>query len=781
MAASLDQDDTDLQMDFEEDVVLQGGPLDQYLTEIADEQMYSYCVYHKVSDEEQADFERPDFKEGSQAQQSQILGKTKSLRSASFDSASPITNLGRIKSLTTNVAEFIAFNSLEKALALDTMEEIFQVLHSDSTDFSKLDLPNLSVAANHKLPVAKVFHALKSKSLLAFLRTIIYWTPPKYVFPISMLCISIISALEWRSIVSWLLNINYSNVQMSPLMAPLLCIALPCLCLGVHKIMKLKNFIVLTDCLIFQVNKFKKCFESFNHLIDRTLLLIREAEIISMGYTYYHASAPLNILKDKESQRGRCPVLRKMLLDILFESFKDFKISASEVVKYLPKEVQNKYEIDGVLTIPVDSIASFIKDRHEMLKENITVDLLKSFICLSRAQQAGFLEVMSASVQNWWQSLDETVKSYSEKLSNLEYTISNLCITIENFMKKLTIEYNFTKNNLFQEDNKVQNNIKPAATRPQPLFDNQVSSAILHLQSAMERVNSLHRIIANYQSLKDSDEVATKEFMKEFDLIISAFKTNADGAIACICNIEEDVNKSYLKTSSQNDPPNDSSGNYHHDSTRKLTQNQENVNTSKIDQETHGDVMIEGYSDAVEFDIAVKEDEYFLHEKERLQREQEGSKKLMRELKSIFSLKKDPAGLLTFDLVKRGATNVESIYDEDVSCSDKTTHLSSVISLKSTSSCLLQNNETYFEDNYQTADIPIALEELKSHPHHGNSQGTFPVTFGFKFDDTPQGNAMALVASAVANQCRLLGIAEQTIVADTSDIDSDAVNEDDLH
>ena len=257
----------------------------------------------------------------------------------------------------------------------------------------------------------------------------------------------------------------------------------------------------LCDNAIEAAKKLIKSLESFCQILDKSILLIREFEVIGKGITVYHPNLPL--LKLGTQKRGMCCVLRNCMLRNMLTSFRTFKKMAVNLMKVLPVDLRIIYKEDSISNISDLEIESSLGIDCSMDEHNISTDALKSLICLNKTQ---IIEILQHIALTICRLLDETeAENQNPPIKSLLQLIGKDFIEqqpiLENITKDLLCKCVFTKQHEFRAK-LVTKESRPISSQRDRFSDLMmiIDSASLHLKSSLDRLQCIEDILPWSQS-----------------------------------------------------------------------------------------------------------------------------------------------------------------------------------------------------------------------------------------------------------------------------------------
>ena len=407
-----------------------------------------------------------------------------------------------------------------------------------------------------------------------------------------------------------------------------------------------KQLMFMCTDAINTADMFTHSSESICKCFDKCFLLIRECEVISMGSTFYHPSMPL--LKIAPRKRGMCIPLRKCVEKNSLIYFESMKTLVLQLINHLPDHLKLLHIDDGICSIAVEDIMSSF-DKESYLDEGaLTSAMVKSLICLTRSQLFEMFQIIRQVLQKFLETdrYGEEIQLLSS-IENLTKSLKVVTIGSESVLKDMESVYMFTKENEFIEKEYINKTMLPSQRF---LWGVKIDSSFLHLKSAtgtLQQIENIFKADVSEEVSLGTDIIANMEESQKSTMknLLDNVKCDLEGARSCINEIEGLFHTNKLVT-------NDECGKNDIDSFAQSSSNIMSVSPNISLVEPEGDLLLEAISDPT-YGRNWTEDNMLRFEEEQYNQQIRESKMLMSELKTIFSRKKDPVGLLPFDLVKK--------------------------------------------------------------------------------------------------------------------------------
>ena len=394
--------------------------------------------------------------------------------------------------------------------------------------------------------------------------------------------------------------------------------------------------------------------EAFCKALDKSFLLIRECEVIAQGWTFYHPSMPT--LQSGSRRRGSCLTLRKTVMNNCLQLFEIIASTAKLLTKSLPDNLQLIYAEDGIFNITTNEIQSSINQMGYKEDEVPPSDLLKSMMCLIKSEIVEMFQITLLLLEKQLEKQEISIQDSSDSqilIDALTATLTDTNTTLLLILNDINSKYSFAKENEFKE--KLSKN-KPRLTLPKSPLEMKIDSAALHLKSAIGHLECLENLLSS--NIANNECLETPEALtQEIHQLTSVFNYDLESAKYCVGGVDE----AFL--SKINDIVVDEC------SCTSKAEASRQVSAPIICHEEpivepEGDQLLEGISAPFEEHSNDGNMEQSILEEKRLKRQLNENKRLINELKVIFSFKKSPVGLVPFDLLKQNiniANNIEEI------------------------------------------------------------------------------------------------------------------------
>ena len=423
-----------------------------------------------------------------------------------------------------------------------------------------------------------------------------------------------------------------------------------------HKWYCFRNFTENCKDIVSACESFVSNCESLFKVVDKSILLIRECEVISMGLTFYHPNLPA--LKTGSRKRGRCSILRRSLYENILKCFEVLRNASGTMIDTLPEELRLFYKEESISVISIDEIKSSIG--HDNLDfDCINSDILKSMICLVKSQIIELFEVTVTLLEKSFISKLQEGKIDPEFLLDMIFHIfgKDLQVHMNGFVKDIESKYTFTKENEFKEkSSKMRQYPARKTNNSQEQFHALLDSASLHLKASLGSIESLEEFLVEQNENRQSLEMENKSFHQKLEDIVILFNHDIDSAKDCVSAINDILQ---IQTESKHPLP-------HADCNDRSEISMTSPTLKFAYTDSEGDQLLEGISEPTQ-EIISKEQAPSMEEARLAKSQIRENKRVVNELKAIFSLKKSPVGLMPFELVRDNVNiNLKESSDEEV-------------------------------------------------------------------------------------------------------------------
>ena len=383
------------------------------------------------------------------------------------------------------------------------------------------------------------------------------------------------------------------------------------------------------------ITRFSAIIFKYNNLINKAMRHVKEVEVISLGYTTMKSILPYDPTKGK-----KCLKLRNCLMDGLFDIFMQIRTSQRLLLQGgIEHQLLCDYKEEYIASISLDvfsEILSVKKKDSETGLPFIQLEELKKVICLYKSQLS---ELVYKTIVDLYTVYKGKVTE-NNLIQEIIYLTSDLTKNIRQAVRLLDEHLHASVKLIFQRQKlkapkSVQNNVD---------LKSFFHSSELHLYAALNRIDEMKCLIKQHEELEKSPSELFSGLIVQFNLAL-------ENAKCCIQDAGDIVNPRRIKSKVTD--------NNHIDGNISARENTDDNVVFHEPIKIDGDVLFEGESDTHQIrEVSMENIEEF----ERSLKESKDSKKLLRELKSVFAVKDSPVGLLKFPLNK---ASHEEISDSD--------------------------------------------------------------------------------------------------------------------
>lgn len=430
------------------------------------------------------------------------------------------------------------------------------------------------------------------------------------VFGIIVFCVSIILPMFTKSI-SWTLILTF-------LFFVLITISF---FYYLQKRNKTQNNI--SNDILGHVECLVEILSSYDKVIDKTLRHIKEVEIITNGYSQINMLQTLLNQKVATSKGNQCLKLRSSLLGGLTELFNQLRVNV-RVILGSKEQLRYDYKEEYVALMPIDAFSQILYSAaktEDNVVEVTPLNQLKSVVCLYRVQLSEYIYIM-------------VITLFAFHCNKNEETAKNVCFALEDTVQSLLKHYTILKEQYLISVRMVFSRKEEAIEKKAPVLP--VMSEILHssevhLHGALARIQEMNTLFL------ENDVTSQKFPIAMLQALTNQFNLSLENAKFCI----EDVVDKVL--------PKKTIRNFTNAEKADLLDNIDEKYVLFTPPVAIGDMLYEGESE-----IAACRESGMLNmdEIENALKESRESRKLMRELKTILSVKESPVGLVSFPLTK---------------------------------------------------------------------------------------------------------------------------------
>jgi len=369
--------------------------------------------------------------------------------------------------------------------------------------------------------------------------------------------------------------------------------------------------------LLTSVEKFSQLFCSYNLQIDKVIRHLRETEVIMHGYS--------QINKHPTTSNGKkCLRLRCCLIDGLTDLFHQLRVNTRILMKNKRNSVNFDYKEEHIAIMPLDTFSEVLYSSNTESQEMPALPRLKSAVYLYRAQMSEYVYMVVLLLFALHHD-----KSMGKHISDIVFSIKDLNRRIEIISSSLDDSLSISIKLVFEK--KDPDSVKRLKELTEPSFADILHSSEVHMFAALARIEDLKNIFSSNSNISDENS------LKALGIVFSQFVLSIENARYCV---EEVYEKTHPRQQSGKDVEGiesnvvDDDAELHHV-------------LPTMQREELGDVLYEGESEHVDT-IPIYGDT----NTEDAVMDTRESRKLMRELKTILSVKESPMGLMEFPLKK---------------------------------------------------------------------------------------------------------------------------------
>ena len=376
---------------------------------------------------------------------------------------------------------------------------------------------------------------------------------------------------------------------------------------------------------------FVNIYLKIDQIMDKSIKHIKEVEVINTGLQIYRDKIAGNQML-LGGRTPKCLNLRNVMLDMLIDLFLEMRVNLRNLLKCHSDELFS-FKEEYIASIPLDRFDDIVS--HEKPpSDNLTLPAvslkkLKSLVYLYRALLSEFvLGLIVCFYSNISHSKGNDVGDLYHVLDQLLTVSKNYPELLEKTLEK-SLKLTFIKDMGTAQRNKTI--VKKSS---ESVSEQYFNNCKINLFSALKRIEEAEEVI----NKKDS---STSEPIDLFEKIVLEFFMNVDNARACVEDVLElhrpKPQKSFGDDQNHKELEEDDCNTF------------DKIPTSAILEREMGDRMYEGESLNVPAGIDEPVDIEDLQQQLKEKRE---SKRLLKELKTVFKVKESPAGLLSFPLAK---------------------------------------------------------------------------------------------------------------------------------
>ena len=375
----------------------------------------------------------------------------------------------------------------------------------------------------------------------------------------------------------------------------------------------------LPNILLDEIKTFHEVSVKFETLIDKIIKHLKEVEIISNGNSFIEMTQ-LPFLPER---KRKCVKLRQAVFDALMEVYLFVRTRERLLLEHNLKK-KDMFKEEYLAELPFDVFAEILEETKTEGESYIQLYQIKGMTSLYREQ---FSEYIYSAV---------VLLNCIRKEPHMASIIGDLLFGYADAVKCLS-KFLSELETIYETSVKLTYRVDEKARKHEPYLKTSSITDLLHssklsLHSALQRVDD---IIA----LHESQNVTREESRDIFVALVNRYFMSLQDSKYYIDDLVETVKPKLDRESSESNQENPFSENNDLNT---------NVAFAQPSQEV-GDLLLEGESTGP---VLKKENKEDFEEIRKFLMENKNSKKLMRELKCILSVKDSPAGLISFPINK---------------------------------------------------------------------------------------------------------------------------------
>jgi len=375
----------------------------------------------------------------------------------------------------------------------------------------------------------------------------------------------------------------------------------------------------VTNNLMNQLIEFNQISEHFEQLVDKTIKHIKEVELVSNGYIKTVAS--LNSIK--RTPNTTCKKLRQVLFDGCLNLFMTIRSRQRVLLQSNDFGQIDNAKDEYLAELPLDIFTDILEESRDEQHQydEVQLERIKGMVCLYREQCSEFI-YSSILTLHTLEHIDDTYK-----VKDILFACTDITRNLTKAANQLETKLNASLRLFFNHSD------LPMISKPQIANENESVTKLFHssklyLHSALRRLDEMIEL---------HDEVHD-ENKEQFISVVNQFYLLLENSKYCIDDIA-DVSKATNKS--------DESALDQSKQTNIKNENIENIKMFELPTEEIGDMLLEAESDG---NLVKEQEDMNPDEIQASMKESRNSKKLMRELKCILSVKDSPSGLISFPL-----------------------------------------------------------------------------------------------------------------------------------
>ena len=375
-----------------------------------------------------------------------------------------------------------------------------------------------------------------------------------------------------------------------------------------------------------------------NKLLDKSVQLIKEVEVVSMGMTHYNSNIPFENLEIRSTHSQKCQRLRKILWKFTVLLLKMQSHDTKKLFELILHEIPFDYKEEYIALLPkgsLDEIVNLNEDVDDViikLGKCIPLREVKNVVALFRIQQSEFLYRLMITLIYIYKVDDS---KGSEHLKSIALILEEQNDRFQFACQKVSDQLEITAKFAFKdEEREKKQHVGTKSNKVHPkngVHLQKLHITELHLQSAIDQVSKMRLLF---------DQTTRDEIGPLLQQMTMGFNLNIDNARYCISDLNTEFNPK-TKCASNNEEP---------ETAIDLDSQDVSEQSTFVPEAEVGDMMYEGESEPL--DTKAKKTNLSPEELEQLAKDSLESMRVMRELKAILSVKTSPEGLLAFPLQK---------------------------------------------------------------------------------------------------------------------------------
>ena len=406
---------------------------------------------------------------------------------------------------------------------------------------------------------------------------------------------------------------------------------------------------------------FVKIYINIDSIVDKCIKHIKEIEVINTGLQIYRAKMVVSNQLLLSGRTQKCLKLRNVLLEILTDLVLELRTNLRHLLQS-HSDLLFSFKEEYVSSIALNKFGDIIsfkkpspQDDNLILPE-VSLEKLKSLVYLYRALLSEFvlgLTVCLYSSVNNGSVAQINIISFSTALEQLSNVSKEYPAILDQTLGR-SLKVHFSKEDDIMTTSRSKINNKTTSTTTKDSDSEQYfNNCKINLYSALKRMEEAEDII--HRNTKDSSTSTAAASIDLFEKIVLEFFMNIENARACVEDLL-DLHKPKSQKNIDNDQANNPVEN---DGVDVLG----SIPMSAILEREMGDRMYEGES--LKIPVGGVEEQVDIEYLQQQLKEKRESKRLLKELKTVFKVKESPEGLLSFPLAKIVAEDAGGGGNED--------------------------------------------------------------------------------------------------------------------